>query len=68
MMQLTKTQITVIKAYARNNMRGTDAARDLKYHRNSIMYHFERIHEKTGLDPKNFYDLVKLLRMAGEDI
>lgn len=67
-MDLTVIQLKIIRAYAKNNMRVTEAARDLKYHRNSIMYHFERIHEKTGLDPKNFYDLVKLLRMAGDDL
>ena len=65
---MTEVQIEIIKAYADNGMNVSRTARYLRYHRNSVMYHLERIEDATGLDPKNFHDLVKLLRMAGEDI
>jgi DNA-binding PucR family transcriptional regulator len=62
---MTELQIEIIKAYAKNGMNVSRTARYLRYHRNSIMYHFERIEDATGLNPRDFYDLVKLLRMAG---
>lgn len=65
---MTELQIEIIKAHAKNGMNVSRTARYLRYHRNSIMYHFERIEDATGLNPRNFYDLVKLLRMAGETI
>ena len=32
-------------------------------HYNSIRYRFRLIQQETGLDPRNFYDLEKLLAM-----
>lgn len=65
---MTELQIKIIKAFADNGMNVSKAARYLGYHRNSIMYHFERIEDATGFNPRNFYDLVKLMRMAGEQV
>ena len=62
---MTELQIKIIKAYANNGMNVSRTARYLRYHRNSVVYHFERIEDATGLNPRDFYDLVKLLRMAG---
>lgn len=65
---MSEFQIKIIKAFADCGMNVSKAARRLKYHRNSIMYHFERIEDATGFNPRNFYDLVKLMRMAGEQV
>lgn len=56
----------IVIAYADNNMNAQLTAQRIYYHRNSIWYHFNRIQEKTGLNPRNFYDLVKLVAIAKE--
>lgn len=59
---------TVI-ALAQNNMDESKTARVTRYHRNTLVYHLGRIHEQTGLNPRCFFDLVKLYEMAtGESI
>ena len=37
-------------------------------HYNSIRYRFQKIKRETGLEPRHFYDLIKLLKMIGEDV
>ena len=39
-------------------------ARQLGVHLNTVRYNIERICDKSGLDPRKFYDLQKLLSMA----
>lgn len=59
---------TVI-ALAKNNMNTTDTAYQLGVHRNTVLNRYERIKNRTGLDPRNFYDLHKLVNVAaGKDI
>lgn len=59
---------TVI-ALAKNNMNTTDTANQLGVHRNTVLNRYERIKNRTGFDPRNFYDLHKLVNMAaGKDI
>ena len=66
-MSLTEKQKHIIKAFADNDMNVSETARNLFCHRNSVTYHLEKIYEDTGLDPRNFYDLVTLLSMIGEE-
>lgn len=54
----------IILAYAENNMRAKWAAKQLDVHWNFIYRRLDRIWDKTGLDPHNFYDLHKLVEMA----
>lgn len=61
---LTEHQEEIILALADCNIRPSDAARKLYMHRNTINYHCRQIHMLTGLNPLNFYDLNKLLRMC----
>jgi hypothetical protein len=62
-------QKAMVIALAENNMDETKAARETNYHRNTCVYHFGRIYEQTGLNPRCFFDLVKLYEMAtGESI
>lgn len=65
---MTEKQKEIIKAYACNKMRLNETGRKLNYHRNTICYHMEKVYKETGLDPRDFFDLVKLLRMIGEDV
>ncbi len=58
---LTTADKRVIVAYAKNDMNCNRAGDELHYNHTSIHYHLNRIREKTGLDPRKFYDLIKLL-------
>ncbi len=53
-----------IIALAECNMNASQAAAKTNYHRNTFLYQIEQIKKKTGLDPTNFYDLIKLLEIA----
>lgn len=55
----------IILAFAECNMNRIETAKKLNcIHRNTILYRFEDIYIKTGLNPKNFYDLIKLVDIA----
>lgn len=61
---MTDVQKTVVKAYAEQSMNTRTTAKALHYHPNNIYEHLNRVREKTGLDPRNFFDLIKLYDMA----
>lgn len=61
---MTDTQRAVVLAMAKCNMVIGDAAKEVYLHRNTIDYHRRRMIELYGLDIKNFYDLVELVRMV----
>ena len=56
----------VILAMAELNMNESEVARKMHVHRNTVVYQCEQILKKTGLNPSNFYDLVKLVEMVKE--
>lgn len=60
-MNLTEKEKEVILSFADGNMHIGETANLLNLHRNTIDYHLRAIKENTGLDPKNFYDLVELV-------
>lgn len=49
------------KAFADNKMVITDTAKAMYVTRNTVTYHLKRIHEITGLNPFDFYDLYKIV-------
>lgn len=51
----------VIECLAKNDMNITATGNELFMHRNTAVYHLEKVKRETGLDPRKFYDLVKLL-------
>ena len=53
----------LLKAYAENDMSMKKTGDAVYLHYNSIRYRFRLIQQETGLDPRNFYDLEKLLAM-----
>lgn len=54
----------IILALAGNRMNVSDAARKLYMHRNTVIYHINKVKKRTGFDPLDFYDLVKLVIVA----
>lgn len=62
---MNETDKEILIAFAECNMNVCETARVLVYHRNTVDYHLKRIEEKTGLNPKCFFDLVKLLQNEG---
>lgn len=54
----------IVLALAENDMRAKSAARQLGMHWNGVYYRMNRIYDQTGLDPRNFYDLQKLVEIA----
>lgn len=65
---MNETERLIIREMAKCNMNISEVSRNLSYHRNSIVYHIEKIIEKTNLDCRKFYDLMKLLDMNKKDI
>lgn len=53
----------LLKAYAAHNMNVRETGGAVYLHYNSIRYRFRLIQRETGLNPRNFYDLEKLLAM-----
>lgn len=65
--ELSEHQKTVIQELANNDMNILRAATAMNFHRNSICYHIDCIRRKTGLDPRKFFDLLKLLQMVEKE-
>ena len=63
--KLTDTDKDILISFAENNMSASETARKQYLHRNTIVYHLERVKSKTGLNPFNFYQLVQLMELAG---
>ncbi len=62
---LSRVDVEILSAYADNNMNATKAALSSKYDRKTVMYRLDRTQIKTGLNPRDFWDLHKLLSMIG---
>lgn len=64
---MTELDKEIIRGIADHNMKIHAAAKALYLHRNTVLYHIERIKQKTGLNAMVFRDLVKLMeRIEGE--
>lgn len=63
---MNKEDAHIVIAMANHNMNVTDVARAIFAHRNTVLYHLDKVKRQTGLDPRRFYDLVELVRMAQE--
>lgn len=61
---MDRTEAKMIIAYAQSNMKTADAALKVYYSWNTVDRCFKRIKEKTGLDPRNFFDLIELYSIA----
>ena len=63
---MTNDDKALLRAYAENNMNRSQTSKAVYLHTNAIRYRFAVIRRETGLNPQCFYDLVKLLGIAGE--
>lgn len=63
---MNKEDAHIVIVMANHNMNATDVARAIFAHRNTVLYHLNKVKQQTGLDPRRFYDLVELVRMAQE--
>ena len=61
MNNLDESDISIINSMAENNMNISKVARQLNYSRNTIVYKLDKIDEKTGFTPTNFFDLQSLV-------
>lgn len=61
---LTDTQKDIIRAFANNDMKRNKTAEATFFTPASIDYHLNKVHLKTGLNPRKFYDLIKLLEVC----
>lgn len=64
MEKLGEKDVEIIEAMCDNDLNLSKVARALFQHRNTIVYHLDKIKKNTGLDPRKFYELVKLKEMA----
>lgn len=63
---MNKEDAHIVIAMANHNMKVTDVARAIFAHRNTVLYHLDKVKQQTGLDPRRFYDLVELVKIAQE--
>ena len=63
-MKLNDFDREVILSYAKNNMWMAEAGREMYCARTTAEYHMRKVMAVTGLNPKNFNDLIKLVRMV----
>ena len=45
----------------------SETARQLYMHRNTVIYHVEKIKRTTGKDPRSFYDLYDLIKIIDNE-
>lgn len=63
-MELTDIERETILSYAECDMNANKACRAAFVTRNGFQYRLKIIREKTGLNPKCFYDLIELVDMC----
>ncbi|MGN0346126.1 MAG: PucR family transcriptional regulator [Lachnospiraceae bacterium] len=55
-LQLTEDELSTIDKFFENNLNISETARELFMHRNTLVYHFEKLQKTTGLDIRRFDD------------
>lgn len=63
---MTDFDAKIILAYAEAGMRPSCAAKIAYCNKCTVYKHFGYIEMETGLNPRNFYDLIELVKMAKE--
>lgn len=64
--QITPVRRDIILALADCRMRAYAVGKKLYMDHSTVLYHMKIIKSITGLDPKNFYDLYKLVEMVNK--
>ena len=63
---MTKIEAEVLVNLAENKLNTAKTAKKMKCHKNTVLYHINKIKQETGTNPKSFIELCKLLPMAEE--
>lgn len=66
MPELTECDKKIIRTLAKCSLNVSDVSRELYMHRNTVVYHIEKIERVTDLNPLNFYDLTELLKEGAD--
>ena len=61
--RLSEEELQTVSRFFEHGLNISETARDLYLHRNTLVYHLEKIEKKTGLDIRRFDDAV-LLKLA----
>lgn len=61
---MTQQEKEIVLTFADSDMKLYTAANRMHYNRNTVKYHMGKIKQETGLEPRRFWDLVKLVQMA----
>ena len=64
---LKEKDIKTILTFAKNNMRFKPSAAELDCHFETVSRRLDSIYRRTLLNPKDFYDLVKLVKKIEEN-
>ena len=57
-LRLSEDELSMAGRFLENGLNLSETARDLFMHRNTLVYHLEKIQKKTGLDVRRFDDAV----------
>lgn len=63
---MTDIEKTILNMLAENKLNVSEVARNMPCHRNTVVYHIDKIKQKTGKNPLNVFDLVELIRYMGK--
>lgn len=63
---MDKEDAHIVIAMANHNMNVTDVAHAIFAHRNTVLYHLDKIERETKLNPRHIHDLIDLLEIALE--
>lgn len=61
---MTKIEAEIIVGLAENNLNIAQTAQNMRCHRNTVLYHINKIRQETGTNPTCFRDMHRLLSMA----
>lgn len=64
---LTEREIHILRTYANLNMRLKPTADTLHYNPRTIFGIFANIYARTGLNPREFWDLVNILQTIAKE-
>ena len=59
-LSLTEEELQTVNKFFEKNLNISETARDLFMHRNTLVYHLEKLQKKTGLDIRRFDDAMTL--------
>lgn len=63
---MTERQREIVLGYAECSMNAVETGRKLYLSCVTVGYHLNQIKKTTGIDPRSFYGLCKLVQMAKE--